>query len=130
MMRIVIIEDDPAILAVLSDIFQNEGYEVISYTDKNSVKGIIINRPDLVLLDNKLKHGFGYELCQEIKSNDLTKHIPVILTSGYDDLEKVAKEAGADGYMAKPLDLTQLVDMANRFAEKRAVTIHKHENFG
>src|ERR1700710_1297880 len=118
MLRIVIIEDDSAILAVLSEIFHNEGYEVISYTDKNSVKGIIINRPDLVLLDNKLKDGFGYELCQEIKSNDLTKHIPVILTSCYDDLERVAKEAGSDGSMAKPLDLTQLVDMANRFAEK------------
>jgi DNA-binding response OmpR family regulator len=130
MMRIVIIEDDLEIQAVLCEIFQNEGYEVVSYADKNSVKGIIINRPDLVLLDNKLKDGLGYELCREIKSNDLTKHIPVILTSGYDDLERMAKEAGADGYMAKPLDLTQLVNMANRFAEKRAVRVHKHEDFG
>jgi hypothetical protein len=43
------------------------------------------------------------------------------VTSGYDDLERLAKEAGADGRMAKPLDLKELVDTANRFAETRAV---------
>jgi DNA-binding response OmpR family regulator len=129
-MRIVIIEDDIAILDMLCEVFQEVGYEVITYADKNSIKGIIINRPDLVLLDNKLKDGFGYELCREMKANTLTKHIPVILTSAYSDLEELAEECGADGFMKKPFDLPALINMANEFAVQRAVKIHKHEDFG
>jgi DNA-binding response OmpR family regulator len=129
-MRIVIIEDDLAILELLEEVFQAAGYEVITYEDKNSIKGIIINRPDVVVLDNKLRDGFGYELCRDIKNNDLTRHIPVILTSGYHDLENLAKACGADGFMAKPFDLTALVKMANDFAAPRAVKVHKHEDFG
>jgi DNA-binding response OmpR family regulator len=129
-MRIVIIEDDLAILEILAEVFQSAGYEVITYEDKNSIKGIIINRPDVVLLDNKLRDGFGYELCRDIKNNDLTKHIPVILTSGYDDLENLAKACGADGYVAKPFDLAALVQMANELAGRRAAKVHKHEDFG
>jgi DNA-binding response OmpR family regulator len=111
MKRILIIEDDIGILNMLRDLFVDEGYEVIVYPDKNSVKGIIINRPDIVLLDNKLKDGLGYELCMEIKANELTKHIPVILTSGYDDLEQLAEKCRADAFIAKPFDLHTLLQL-------------------
>ncbi len=119
MKKILVIEDDLHILNMLEEIFQSEGFEVVTYPDKNSVKGIIINRPDLVLLDNKLKDGFGHELCSEIKANELTKHIPVILISGYDDLETMAKQCGADACMAKPFDLAALVQLVKQYTDMR-----------
>ncbi|MDB5010617.1 MAG: histidine kinase [Mucilaginibacter sp.] len=117
MKRILIIEDEIETSNLLQEILRNEGYEVVTYADKNSIKGVIINRPDLVLLDNKLKDGFGHELCTEIKSNELTKYIPVILTSGYDDLEALAKQCGADAYIAKPFDLPLLIHTVKQYTK-------------
>jgi DNA-binding response OmpR family regulator len=117
MKRILIIEDDLEISSMLHDLFVDEGYDVITYPDKNSIKGVIINRPDLVLLDNKLNDGFGHELCTEIKGNEMTKHIPVILTSGYDDLEELAKQCGADAFLAKPFDLAPLLSLVKQLIE-------------
>jgi DNA-binding response OmpR family regulator len=113
--RILIIEDDLKILNLLQELLRDEGYEVVAYADKNSIKGVIINKPDLVLLDNKLTNGFGHELCSEIKANSLTNHIPVILTSGYDDLEVIAKQCNADHYIAKPFDLDNIVKVVKQY---------------
>src|SRR3954447_20896200 len=110
-MRIVVIEDDEELLGLLNEILISEGHEVVPYMDKNSIKGIIINRPDLVLLDNKLPDGLGSELCREIKSNELTKHVGVILTSGTPDLPEMAKECNADAYLEKPFDLETMIKL-------------------
>lgn len=117
MKRILIIEDDLEISSVLHDVFIDEGYDVIIYPNKNSIKGIIINRPDLVLLDNKLNDGFGHELCTEMKGNEMTKHIPVILISAYNDLEKLANKCGADAFLAKPFDLESLLSLVRQLLE-------------
>jgi DNA-binding response OmpR family regulator len=128
-MRIVVIEDDEDLLGLISAILIDEGHEVISYTDKNSIKGIIINRPDLVLLDHKLPDGFGSDLCHQIKSNELTKHVAVILTSGIPELGKLAHECGADAYLEKPFDLNTMVKLVNEQAMQHH-HISKHEDFG
>lgn len=128
-MRIVIIEDDEDLLSLIDAILVDEGHEVIPYTDKNSIKGIIINRPDLVLLDHRLPDGLGSDFCREIKSNELTKHVIVILTSGWPGLEKLAKECGADAYLEKPFDLNDIIKMVNDFALKDR-DAHNHEDFG
>ena len=113
MKKILIIEDDNQVMQVLKDILEAEGFEVIGYADKNSIKGIIINRPDLVLLDNQLKDGFGFELCAEIKANTFTENIPVILVSAYQDLKELANKCGADAYLCKPFDLQELLRVVN-----------------
>lgn len=114
MKKILIIEDDNHVLQLLKDILEAEHYEVIGYADKNSIKGIIINRPDLVLLDNKLKDGLGSELCAEIKANPFTEKIPVILISAYNKLKELAHQCGADGYLSKPFDLQDLLNLVKR----------------
>lgn len=106
-----IIEDDLELLGILKDVFENEGFEVVAYADRNSIKGVIINKPDILLLDNKLRDGFGYELCEQIKANELTKQTPVILTSGYHDLPELAAHSGADAYIEKPFDLHELIKL-------------------
>jgi len=110
MKKILIIEDDLDTLDVLQVYFLDLGYEVVTYDDKHSIKGVIINRPDIAILDNKLQNGFGHDLCREIKSNPLTSHIPVILISGYHDLKQLAENSGADAFIAKPFDLDVLAD--------------------
>ncbi len=109
--RIMIIEDDLELLSILHDFFAGEGFDVTVYPDKNSIKGVIINRPHIVLLDERLRDGFGHELCEEIKANELTQHTRVILTSGIARLTELAEESGADACIAKPFDLNVLLEL-------------------
>src|SRR4051812_28348127 len=127
-MRIVVIDDDEDLLSLVDAILIDEGHEVMPYMDKNSIKGIIINRPDLVLLDHKLPDGLGSDFCREIKSNDLTKHVAVVLISGWPDLEQLAEACGADAYLKKPFDLNELVQVVNNISRNQP-DIHDHENF-
>lgn len=117
MKKILIIEDDREVMQLLKDILEGEGHQVIGYADKNSIKGVIINQPDLVILDNQLRDGFGYELCMEIKANEFTRNIPVILVSGYDNLKKLAETCGAEYYLSKPFELGELLQTVNTSLE-------------
>lgn len=108
-------EDDEDLLALMRAYLVSEGYEVSVYTDKNSIKGVIINRPDLVLLDERLRDGFGHELCAEIKAHPMTKDIPVILTSGLDNLPELHRDAGADDYLAKPFEMEKLLAKVHHY---------------
>ena len=128
-MRIVVIDDDEDLLSLVDAILIDEGHEVMPYMDKNSIKGIIINRPDLVLLDHKLPDGLGSDFCREIKNNELTKHVAVVLISGWPELEQLARECGADACLKKPFDLNALVQVVNDFSHKQSNT-HNHEDFG
>jgi DNA-binding response OmpR family regulator len=112
--KIMIIEDDLELLGILHDHFVSEGFDVTVYPDKNSVKRVIINRPHIILLDDRLKDGLGHELCTRIKGNDLTNGIPVILTSGHPHLRELKDQCGADDYMEKPFDLDLLAGMVRR----------------
>jgi CheY-like chemotaxis protein len=76
--------------------------------------------PDLVLVDHKLKDGFGSELCAAIKQHSLTSHIPVILISGYIDLADIAKACGADAWLSKPFELTDLTRLVDHYLKNAA----------
>jgi DNA-binding response OmpR family regulator len=112
--KIFIVEDDADLSEAIQLILKEEGYHTAAYLDKNSIKGVILQMPDLVLVDNKLKDGLGSELCMAIKQHPLTSHIPVIMISGYDDLAAIAKKAGADAYLSKPFEMADLLETVDR----------------
>ena len=70
----------------------------------------------VILLDNKLTDGFGYELCLELKKNPTTRKFPVILVSAVNQLANIAEESGADGYLNKPFDLVELTSIVRSFS--------------
>jgi DNA-binding response OmpR family regulator len=115
MKRIMIIDDDLELLSILREIFVHEGFEVVTYQDKNSIKGVIIGEPDIVLLDERLHDGFGHEFCAQIKANPLTRHIPVLLVSGHENLRELTELCGADGYLEKPFDLDAAVQLVCKY---------------
>ncbi|GAA3985986.1 response regulator transcription factor [Mucilaginibacter dorajii] len=107
--KIFVVEDDVDLSEAIQMILQGEGYTAVASFDKNSIKGVILHMPDMVLVDNKLKDGFGSELCATIKKHPLTSHIPVIMISGYADIADIAKACGADAWLSKPFELTELI---------------------
>lgn len=117
MKKILIVEDDNDMLELLSIVFRDSGYNV-TFSDKAlEISTIIGLRPDLIILDIRLKGSpvSGSDLCRELKSNPDTKIIPVILASGEYNLAKIAKECNADMFLAKPYDMLSLLLTVDKY---------------
>src|SRR5215203_2706918 len=97
---ILIVDDDPGTLNIMSLILQNAGYLV--ETDEYGSLSLNDSRPDLILLDSNLGVLDGATICREIKSNERTKDIPVIMISAMHDIQRICEEANADNYLSKP----------------------------
>jgi CheY-like chemotaxis protein len=118
--RIVVVEDDPAILDVLRLILEDGGYAVESVTDGETIGDFPNGRPDLLLLDIWLSGWDGRAICRALKAREETKNLPIVLCSASRDGEQMAREAGADGFVAKPFDLDALLATVARHLPDRA----------
>ena len=113
---LLIVDDDPDILHFLQLIFEDEGYEV-----QTSTKGQYLEQlhngglPDLILLDVFLSGKDGRDIVKHLKSQDETKHIPVIMTSAHPKAEPTARAAGADDFLAKPFNIDELLGKVARY---------------
>lgn len=121
--RILIVEDEPAMVAGLRDNFEFEGYEVISAED--GVAGLeraLEDQPDLVVLDVMMPRMSGLDLCKQLKAK--RPSVPIImLTARGQEIDKVVGlELGADDYVTKPFSIREL--MARVKAVLRRVSPH------
>ena len=113
--KILVIEDDKDIRDTIVYILQEENYEVIASEDSKILKSINEHKPNLVLLDNWLtdwkSDANGQQLSKELKSNPATSHIPVIIISAVSNIKEIAEAGLADGYLRKPFDLNELIEI-------------------
>ncbi len=110
MSRILIIEDDPAILRGLSEVLRRESYDVLAATDGETGYRLVREKnPDLLILDLMLPKLSGYEICRKMRSGGLS--IPIlILTARGDEGDRVlGLDLGADDYVSKPFSLRELL---------------------
>lgn len=110
--KIVIIEDEPDILEVLSYNLRREGYEV--HTANDGIKGMNLVRqqvPDLVLLDLMLPGMDGVEICSSIKKDASTQHTLIIMVTAKGEESDIVLGlgVGADDYISKPFSPRELV---------------------
>jgi DNA-binding response OmpR family regulator len=110
MARILIIEDDPAILRGLSDNLACESHEVLTAADGESGYALARSRrPDLVLLDLMLPRMNGYEVCRKLRAESVATPI-VMLTARGDEADRVVGlDLGADDYITKPFSVRELL---------------------
>jgi len=107
--KILIADDDTAILDALKLMLRAEGFEVQTTFLGDRVKKLIQNQPDL-LLDVLMPDQDGRQICRALKRQDETKDIPVIMFSANKETEKSAKAAGANDFLAKPFEMQDLLD--------------------
>jgi two-component system, cell cycle response regulator len=110
--NILLVDDLPENLQLLSDLLSKLGYNVRSVTSgRMALKTIQVKPPDLVLLDVKMPEMDGYQVCQALKADPETKKIPVIFISALDDVfDKVAAfEAGGADYITKPFQIAEVM---------------------
>ncbi len=115
---ILVVEDDPKDLKLIRDLLQVSGYKTIEATGgEQGVELAKSKKPDLVLMDILMPKVDGYTACREIKMDKATRAIPVVMLTSLDyELNKeLGRDMGANGYMTKPIDRQELLDVISRF---------------
>ncbi len=119
--KIMVIEDDTDIRETIVYALEEEKYIVIASEDARILKLLSHHNPDLILLDNWLSDwksdANGEQLSKQIKSDPATSHIPIIIVSAVNNIKEIAEAGLADGYLRKPFDLKELIDIVIKFAK-------------
>ncbi|MDO3645255.1 PleD family two-component system response regulator [Mucilaginibacter sp. L3T2-6] len=115
--RVLVIDDDEDILEILNIIFQENGYDIVLSNTGEAAEHLQIIQPDLVLLDVRIVGSVkdGTQICKEIKAQQETRHLPVMLVSSESDLSIIARECGADAYLPKPFDIFELLAQVKEY---------------
>ena len=118
MKRILVIEDTEDNRQILRDLLSSAGYEIIEAVDGESGVSMAAKElPDLILMDIQLPVIDGYEATRRLKADPATRHIPVVAVTSYALVgdEAKAREAGCDGYVAKPFSPRLLLETVREF---------------
>ena len=128
-LRVLIVEDEEALIEPLKYNFTKEGYIVDTALDGEIALDKIFNKPpELILLDWMLPKISGIDLCKRIRNNKETKNIPIImLTARGEENDRIqGLEMGADDYVTKPFSINELLARAKAVI-KRARPIFAEE---
>jgi DNA-binding response OmpR family regulator len=108
---ILIADDDPDILSLVTLRLERSGYEVMGAGDgEQALAAAIAQPPDLALLDVMMPKLDGYELTARLRGNEATRHLPIILLTARVQESDIVRgvEAGADDYVRKPFSIQEL----------------------
>jgi CheY-like chemotaxis protein len=120
---ILVVDDNPTNLKLVSDVLQFEGYRILNASDAESAREIVHNNPpDLILMDIALPGMDGLTLTRLLKTDEATRHIVIVALTAFamkgDDTR--AREAGCDGYITKPIDTRTLPGAVAGYLRARA----------
>ena len=108
--RVLVIDDDPAVLAMIEEVLSYEQYNVKALnTSLGALKDIREFKPDIVLVDYLIDHINGGDICSSIKSDPALKNIPVIIISAYPKVFHSVGPYNSDAFISKPFDLSELI---------------------
>lgn len=125
--RILVVDDEEEVRVTLREFLQGEGYAVCEAADgEEALAKTFTEKPQMILLDLRLPKVDGYQVCQTLKGNPITSGIPVIMVTALNATPQKVKgiESGADDYVSKPFDLSELA------ARIRMVRRRRQPSFG
>ena len=120
MNKILIIEDEPEQIKLISMRLKANGYDVISAESAGEGLRIAEEKdPDLILLDILLPDMSGLDVAESLRSRAKTKEVPIIAITavGTPDIEEQCKEAGISGFIRKPYESQDLIDKIKNLLE-------------
>ena len=121
MAKILIAEDERDIRDLITFTLRFAGYDVVPTANGEEAYHTAIKElPDLILLDVRMPRMTGYEACEQIKTHDSTKNIPVVFLSakGQESEVKTGMSVGAEEYILKPFSPDQLTDRIKKILSR------------
>ena len=112
--KILVVDDSEAILDVVKIALEMADWEVSTSLTGACFQQMEHDPPDLIVLDILLSGDDGSEICRHLKSEEQTRHIPVILLSAHAGLRETAERCGANDYLVKPFRLTELREIVKK----------------
>jgi DNA-binding response OmpR family regulator len=122
---VLIADDDPEILTLTRSLMRRRDLRVLEATDGDEAMRMVLeNRPDLVILDVMMPGQTGWEVCRSIRETDSLRDTGVIMLTGIGEKmnEMTSPLYGADEYLDKPYDPSELDRVVTRVLQKRAAT--------
>ena len=113
MPRILVVEDDPSIRGLVTDLLRDDGYEVVEATNGiEALDAVDQNRPDLIVLDLMMPIMNGWQFVEECHRQSKCDDVPIVVTSASHDLPRTAerlRSLGVRTLLAKPFDVEALL---------------------
>jgi len=109
--KILVVDDDKFNVTLMRELCENAGYDVVEAHDGSAAMELVDSeKPALLLLDIMMGGKNGFEVCRELRQDEETANLPIIIVTALDDLESKMKgiELGADDYVTKPFRLFEL----------------------
>ncbi|WP_285060598.1 response regulator [Pedobacter ginsengisoli] len=113
--KVFVFDDNADILDLCTIILEDAGYDIkTSSTSNNIVDQVMAYTPDIIFMDNWLPDVGGIDATRALKRHGTLKNIPVIYFSANNDVESLAQQAGADGFLSKPFDIQELENIISK----------------
>jgi DNA-binding response OmpR family regulator len=110
MSKILVVDDDKEIINILKISLESNNCKVVeTYTGEGAIRKARTEAPDLILLDIMLPDMTGYEICNKLRNDPLTRSIPIIMVTGMGETGRIpGLELGATDYITKPFNQKEL----------------------
>jgi CheY-like chemotaxis protein len=111
---VLVVDDDASILDTVSSILAGEGYDVVSASSgQDALAAVARTRLVLILLDMRMPVMDGWAVARALRERD--NKVPIVVMTAAESAKRWAEEVGADGYLAKPFGLDELLETVARF---------------
>ena len=111
--RVIVVDDDKEIREIITFVLTRNGFEVTSASNGQQLHAMLVQFiPDLIILDVMMPGEDGYQICNTLRSNPQTRHIPVIIMTAHaeDIYERISVDLGAAVHMIKPFHPFNLLE--------------------
>ncbi len=114
--RILVVDDDPVLLSLFTEVLPSHGYTICAApTVQDVFKLLPVERPDVLILDYMLPDGTGLEVCRQVRADPSFAALRILIITAQANarIQAECRLAGADDYLAKPLQLSDLLNHIN-----------------
>lgn len=114
--RILVVEDEQDVAELVADVLDLEGYDARISSGEDALNDVLEFNPSVVLLDLMMPVVDGFEVARRLHARDDTRDVPIVVMTAMHDPAARAREVGAQGCVAKPFDISALIQAVERAA--------------